>query len=491
MLTAAAGLDPALAAEIDGRAPATGVLVDAPGGEATHFAIGVSLVDARRARAKLLAGNPPVFRAREVAGGVTVLERTNPRAPAGAAPLAGAGLTFALVEGALVVLSHAEDAAAVAPYVVTVARRPFSVDDTRAAAVADVPHAALVGPLSQRAAAVWAFLKTNLTRADDDARAAHGGRGADFGEPKTVLDGVEASAREAQAILADLASVHATLAVDDKALDLEARARPASPDGPAASAIAAMQVGDAAPLAETPAAAALALLVRGDPKARAESARSWSDAVVRTLGTRLAAADATRIHGAFDTWARACGDWLTVAVDPQARTCVLRAPTADESGARRAMRGLLDLVAIDAIAAPLANAMHVRGLRYADVDVPDAGAATIATFGRPASTGAREPAPYRVGWLASAGELRVAVAEHVEDALSLSGASLVKERPPVDVAAVRDATFAAVVRPFALLGHGAPGARAVVAWGRRDGGLWLRVAADQALARDVVDIATR
>ncbi len=475
LVCALAGLDPALGPEIDGAAPIAGAVADdpkAPG--AVAWALAMKMVEPRRAKDLLTDADTARYTARALEG-MTVL------VPKGGASLP---VSVALAPGGYLLLARSEgDLARLGPYAYRTV--PTKAPPETGALVLDAPAAALKGPIRARALALWDGARAELARKDDAARAAHGGRAPDYGDPRAILAFVDGALQSRLALLADLDRARLVVDVLDASVRADLAMSPGAPGGPASLAVGAMRPGDAAPLLEA-ADSPLAVLFRDDEAGRARTALDVEDALVQALGERLAPPAAARVRASLDDFTKARGDWMAAGL-LGASGLSLRAPVADPAAADHALRELVSLAG----AAPLKQALRIR-----DVTAQPNGA--LIAYGEAPAKGAPGKSA-QLAWANKAGELSVALTTLPTAAAAASSVPSALAPPPAklgDAEQVRalvralgaTVTFAAVAQPLKLdpARASSPAAPLVVAWGRRDQGAYLRLESSDALVRELV-----
>ena len=487
---AAAGLDARLGGEISGASPAYLVVAGDPA--SPSWVLAARLVEERRAR-PLFEGASAVFDARDAGGGLIELSaRGRPPARGGVAAIAAGG--WVVIGGSTAALVE------LAPY----ATRTLPTKGAAKESIAiDVPQAALAGSLAGKIAATWSDAHRTLLENDRALREAHGGRAPDFGDPRAIVGALDSWVQTRLAALRDLRGAHVAIDVGDDDVRATVTAPPASPDGAASAALAALHSGDVAPLASAPRETVLALLARDDAASRAKDAADLAAAIDTTLGARLAPADAKRVHAAIDDWYGARGDWATLAVTltPTDRGVVADVAAADPARASRAVREAVDLLAhVPAIHEPLGAWLHVRDVTLSSPDVPGGGRASMATFATEKPTsgvdrsarGADSPSSFALAWEPASSDLKLALATTPLPLLAspLPGTTL-GDDPAIRaaLAAVGGPVAGAIVaQPGRSPGCSATGG-IVVAWGQRpEGGgqaLWGTVVASDSSLRCV------
>lgn len=374
IICAAAGLDPFVASEIDGAAPAFGAVAGDP--TDAGYVIALKLLDLRKARGVLVDGDTARYTPREN-GDITELL---PKGQDRGAPVV-VGLSS---NGYLLIARRSADLGRLSPYVTrTLARRELPAEG---AVVLDVPRAALGSVVKPKLDDIWATAKSFLLAEDDRMRRDHGGRAPDFGDPKAIVGAADAWVVRHIAVVGDLEKMRIALDVIDDGVSVVATMTPAAGGGPASTWTESMKVGDVAPLASLPATSAVALMMRDGEEARAEQARELEKAVTSALGQRLAEADAKKLHDVLEDATKARGDVLVSSLvwdEPQSLS--LRGPVRDAEAQARSLRGATELARV----APFKELLRVRDVTTSTEDVPNLGKASIVTVAREP---AREPA---------------------------------------------------------------------------------------------------
>jgi len=505
-----AGVDSRLAKLVDGKGTSFGVLGD-DGAGGVAWVLAIPLTDGGAAASMLLGaaaggaapGSPSAasdagarYTARDV-DGMRVLAGGE-RELAASAALAGQWLLVA---------PRAADLTSLGPYAFrtmpTLAAPPGS-----SAITVTLPPASLAGPVATRLGRAWEEQRAWLVARDEEQRAKHGGRAPDFGDPRPIIDALDAFARAEIATLAG--SKAARVEIDPGDDDVHAEAFVTPGDGDAgASALAAMATGDASPLLKLPADAAVAFLRRDAAASRLDDTHATEEALDRVLGDRAKGDDGKAIHAALEDWAKARGDWWAAALawgtGDASRGVWVRTPAHDADAATRAVRELVDLSHGHAFADLLGGALHLSPARVATSDVPSFGKATVATFAwalkDAAGKGPRRegpPAP-GVAWGVRDGQLVLAAGFAAAPLLAAGAAPahVVGD----DARAARalgalgaDATLAVYAQPLrldAVRSADGVSAPAVAGWGRKGGDAWLRVELADALVREVVRLGAR
>lgn len=400
VLVAVAGLDAELGPEIDGVSPAYAAAagtLDAP-----RWVVAARLADPRKVRARL-AADAGAGAGTTDAGLVRVPSRS--RAPDAVAAVSE--------EGLLLVAPDEASLDALGPYVArTLARRPTPP----AALSVHVPRAALAGPLKAGLGAAWARARAFLLASADEARAAHGGRAADLGEPTEVVAALDRTTDGFVATAASLDHVDVTIDLRDDGLRVDGELAPAdgAPGDPSRAWIAALRTGTPEPVLRAPADARVAAFVRGDVAARSADARAIGESVAKALGPRLAAPERERLDAALVAFAGARGEGTTAAwVTGEGYGGVGVALAADKPAV--AATALRDLVAAASAPAALRELARVKTVTVREVDVPPFGKGNVAVAepdertpaghaGRPSARAPRVP---ELAW-AAAGDVLVA-----------------------------------------------------------------------------------
>jgi hypothetical protein len=333
-----AGLDSALANDVDGVSPAFIVA----SGKATEpgFVLAVKLADDRHARSVLFDGETARYRPREDGGVVFADGKNGP-------------LTYPVAltkNGWLVVGKSDGDVKALAAYATrTLPQRPLPKE----ALVADLPRP-LFAHVAGKLEALWKGFAADLEDADQRARKAHGGRPPDFGDPAAVIAQIDGFTGRRLAELRDVSKAHVTADVDEGGLRAELVLTPSGEGGPLARYLSGVTPGAAAPVLGASGDAEIALLLRDDAKSRAEDARALDTALTSALGGRLAEADKKKVGQMLADWQRGRSDELVVTLTrAPAKGAVLRTRVADREALQRALRAVPDVLKLPAIKEPL------------------------------------------------------------------------------------------------------------------------------------------
>lgn len=452
LICAASGLDAKLGAEISGTSPA--YLVVAGHGGAPSWVLAARLVEERRAR-PLFEGPTAIFQANDAGAGVMVLAGKG-------APAPQRRVAVGIAPGGWLVLGPSAAALAdLAPY----ATRTLPSRTTGSESIAiDVPRAALQGELGAAAAHGWNGAKDAMIADDVSQRSAHGGRAPDFGEPRAIVGALDGWMQGRLGALRDLRGTHVAIDVGDDTVTAVLSAPPASSEGAASSLVAAIHPGDTAPLASLPRETVLALLTRDDAVARATEAAGLESTIVATLGPRLAAPDAKRVHAAIDDWGVARGDWATLALTltPSERGVVADVASSDPARTARGVREAMDLVAhVPAFRDPLEGWLGARDLTLGAAEVPGGGHASTATF--------VTASPITLAWTPGSADLKLALGPAPLPLLAPTiPASTLGDDPTIRalLGSLGSVSSAIVAQPGRMPGCTATGGIAV-AWGTR------------------------
>jgi hypothetical protein len=409
VLAATAKLDLTLAGEVDGAAPAYGVV--AHPGAALGWLAAIRLRDLDHAHAALLEGKKPHFVGHEVADGVVVLAaapgETPPKYTVALSPL-----------GYLLIAGSEVDLATLAPYATrTLPTRPPSAH----ALVVSATHAAVAGAIHDELSRLVASLRTAASALDAAQRAQHGGKAPDFGDPAAIIERVDAFAQAKLAILADLDHVELSLDAGDDDVDVELRLAPGT--GPSSAMFRGYTTGNASPLLSLSLQTEAALLLRDDPGTRADEMKSAEEGTVAVFRRTLTGKDTSAIHEAFTTWAGARGPWLTVGAELGGAPAVtLRTPTNDPDHAMAAVTDFIALTQRTAFRQILEARFGVQGVSMATAAAPGFGSTSIATFrsGPMAKGLGADASEVAIAWSGAGGILHVGAALNTPRALRAS-----------------------------------------------------------------------
>ncbi len=393
-LTAVASLDPTVAGEVDGTAPAYAAVTHP--GSALGWVAAVKLRDVEHARETLLGGKVPKFVGRTTGGGLTVLGATQ----GGVAP----GFLCALSPlGYLLVASSEAELVTLSPYATrTLPRRPPSAH----ALVVSATHEALAGAIHEQLVSALGGLRAAATLIDAKLRQQRRGKGPDLGGPGPVIQALDDVALQKLAVLADLDHVELTLDAGDDDVDVELSLKPGS--GASAKTFAGLPTGAAAPLLSLSADTEAAILFLDDPSSLRDTAKNIEDATVAALKPKLTSKEAAALHDALSRWAGTRGPWLTAGVELEGGPALtIRTPTTDPDGAMQVVSRLVDLAHLPAFRTMLEAHFAVHGVSTAVAAATGVGSTSIATFRLPAGGDASELA---IAWATTGELLHVAAA---------------------------------------------------------------------------------
>lgn len=486
ILATVAGLDPALGAEVDGASPAFGAIVGSPSDP--HWALAFRLTDVRRARSALFDGETARFAPKESAGLTLLVGKYDGKTPPFPQALSRGGY--------LLVAPATADLEMLGPYVSrTLPQRPLP----EGAITADLPRSSVQGILAPAATDAWSGLTTFLLAEDQRARADHGGRAPDFGDPKALVGAVDGLVQKRLTVLRDLDKARVELDVGDDGLSLFTTLTPQA-SGPARSWVDAMKVGDLAPLTKLPVGSAVALISRDGEDARAEQGASLEAALRASFSGKLEDASVSHVHDAIAQLTAARDEVLTGAMLwDEPRGLVLQGPVRDAKAADGAVRALLDL----ARAAPFKEMLGVRDLSVERATADPWGALGKARLTRtpvkaaPRAGGAAVPdasnEPLSLVWTSEAQPFTLATA--AGDALpNLRVAAAPQGRLGDEPEVVRalvplasDASTVVLFQPLRFDTNRAnlPAAPAMIAVGRRAGAGFVRVSLTPGVLREI------
>jgi hypothetical protein len=459
LLANALGAESALGSEIDGNAPAHGVLGDVGGTPAFVFALRARSV--ARVRTLLLDGDRAPYHAAGEHEGLSILESTRPGGPA-----VGLSRTH-------VVVAAGRDA--------LVRFGPYAY---RTLPTQPLPQQAVHVHLTHQAAelarrelgARWGSLKSSLLEKDAEQRKAHGGREPDFGDASAIVALLDGWVLGKIGAVGDTQGGEASLDVGDE--DVHATATLEPGQGPSKEWLDSMRPGDGGPLGDVPADSLGAVLVRDDAAGRTDTAKALSQGAARVLGKRLAEADAKRLDEAALAWAHARGDWLTVAATP--RGLEVRAPLVDVPMATSALTDVAVLAGRPGLREPLSALFGVKSVTVvpADFGGNKGTEVRVAREGLP---------PAGAAWFATGTEVRAAVGREAMLALSPQApAARLSQSVEVgrEIAASGDGVgFLLAVRPT-----GRERVPAIASAGRKDGKLVLRASVPDVALRELLRI---
>jgi hypothetical protein len=266
-----------------------------------------------------------------------------------------------------------------------------------------------------------------------------------------------------------------------------------------------MASGNVAPLMNASGDAELALLLRDDPKSRVDDAHALDDAIAQSLGARLPEADHKKLTQLLEDWQRGRADEMIVSLArAPARGAVLRTKVADKEALVRALRGLGDVLKVQAIKDPL----RIKDVVARTADVPEYGKVDeiVAELlpGKPdprrdprrGGDPGKKPEPPKTYGLAWTVKDDVAVVALGDDSAKVLASLGKQERKlgddriiSVPLEAVGDGvSFATVIQPFKLdpARLGKEPAPLVITWGRRDKAALLRAWVASPVVKELV-----
>jgi hypothetical protein len=457
---ALAGIDPSFAPLVDGHQVSFALVAERGGidGGATNglgWALALPLVG------DVQTLHPGAFGAgRRRVGGMRVLTRQDRAShPAvGTAP------------GWLVIARDDEDLERLGPYTYrTMPTEP--APSSGAPVVAIVAQTALGGTLAARLSSGWAGARDWLLARAEEDRARHGGRSPDFGDPSAIVEAADSVVQRRIALVASAQGARVEVGAGDGDVHAELIVTPGADDRDAGpTLLEEMRPGDPLPLLDLPSDAPIALLVRDDADARLRGAREFAAVLRRALGPRLRDDEARVLVSALDDWARARGDWMTVALRlGRSPGVILRAPVATDEAAQHAVNEIVALSRRPAIEGPLASLLHGVGRAGGSVDV----AGSVRDHHVVLAAGERAAKLLSV---ADSPSTRLGDDARVVRALSALGSST---------------TFALLAQPLRLDAaragdDSAPARPAILAWGKRDGDAWARVELADGLLKEII-----
>jgi hypothetical protein len=212
-----------------------------------------------------------------------------------------------------------------------------------------VSRGALGGILTQTVKERWASLKTAL---DAQAREMQKERGrpADFAEPDAVLALGDGAARSLVELLSSSERLTLVLRPEEDRLELVMTLTP-RPGGELARSLAALEVGSLEPLLGLP-EPVVAVLSRSSDAERAASAENPADALRAVLGPRLSEKDAAPLAGALRSVHRGRGSVTLFGVLAEGGAFV-KQEVRDPKELERGIRGLLECCQLSVVSGPL------------------------------------------------------------------------------------------------------------------------------------------
>jgi hypothetical protein len=491
MVCLAFGIDPTFSQEIDGVAPAYGVLSDDPADPS--WAVALKLVDPRRAK-MIITDDAGRFTAREGAGFTELV----PRGDAGA-PTNGLALTRS---GYLVVTKSSADLPKLAGYV---SRTLPAQKLPEGGIIVDVSRRAIETVLAPKAESLWGVAKEWLHAQDAAGRRSHGGRAPDYGDPEAIVGVLDGAVASRITTLKDLDHVRFVFDIEDEDVVLSATLTPRAGGGPASKWIDGMLVGDANDVLAMPSDSALALTTRDSEPTRAAQAAGFENALETSAGMRLGDAGVQRVKDLSADATKARGDVLGFALGwDEPRVTFLRGAVRDQEAAERAVKAAVELVRN----APFKEMLHVKDVAVAAQDVPQLGKIEVATITREKPDGGAPrmrqaldagapPAPKTPGiaWRIEPARIEAAVADDPANALLVSArpAKKLGDEPGV-VRATKplgsDASTIVVAQPLRLDPRRAslPVSPVVLGVGRHDKDAFVRIDIGDGVLRELTRV---
>ena len=348
MLTATLlGLPPLTADSFDPDLPALGLLVQ-HGNTEPGWVLALHTVSGPELVAKLTTGDHAPFRAvsTRVAGLTSIEPSTAPAA--GGSPQSAFAL--AVFDNYLLIASTADLVLDAGPYTARMlprhppAQAPIALRFTQHALESNVVPALR---------ALWAGYRTRLTHLDQSDRSAHGGRAPDFADPAQVILGADAVVESLFSLVDGASALELDLAPFPDRLDATLALDPEA-GSEVQSKLAALSPGTAQGLLTLPAETEFALGLTRTLEDREAAGKVAGDDWVRLLGARLAEKDATQLRSALADWELGRGTETRYGflggAEPGA---FLVADVADAARLQRAGAGLLGLLALPGLRAPL------------------------------------------------------------------------------------------------------------------------------------------
>ncbi|MES1173353.1 MAG: hypothetical protein ABUL62_03415 [Myxococcales bacterium] len=419
-----AGLPPLSADSFDADLPAVGLLVQGEGQPgwvlAAHVVSGPELV------AKLTTGDRAPFRALTISGSVPGLKSIEPSPAPGTTP-APAAFSLAVFDNYLLVGSSAEVLKAAGPYTARMLpRRP----PASAPIALRFSQRALDSNVVPALRALWAGYRTRLTHLDQSSRSAHGGRAPDFADPAQVILGADAVVESLFALLEGASALELDLAPFDNRLDVTIVLEPEA-SSEVSQKLAALAPGNARGLLGLPAETELALGLSRSSEEREAAGKAAGEDWVRLLGGRLSEHDAQQLRAVLSDWELGRGSETRYGFlggsEPGA---FLVAQVADTTRLKRAGSGLLGLLALPGVRAPLVE--FVGQPQVSDATAP-ADALPNVTRKKLVFTpgGAGKPAvpPLSFAWLVEEQSGFAAASKHADAALKVVVQSAHGEHP--------------------------------------------------------------
>jgi hypothetical protein len=492
LVTTLLGLPPTSAGAVDTDVPAVAALV-AASPDRVAMVVGLHVQSGRELIAALTTGDAAKFTAKADPSGVTLLE-----------PRAGPSGDFALgiVGNHLLAAPERGLLSRFGPFVArTLPTREMPSDGI----VAVVPKQALAGPVPSRLRARWKAYAAELVAADRKNREKHGGRAPDFGDPMVALAGVASGVESLAAAFESSKRARLVLTPLDERLDAKVTLE-AEPGGKAAQALQDMPAGDLAPLLASPIGMDAAIFNRTTEPSRQESATSFVEGVAKLFGDRLSEQEKKKLDKVMRDLALGRGDDATYGLLSKDghTSLIFRGTVKDPKKFADGVNGAVDLLKLKAISEPLKQFVGKLSVKQSTAEIAgiDGRVQRAALTLEPSAMGAaarREvaigPRSFELLWLVKDGmgfvTLSAESSSSLVDLVTASGAGTLAGDPATKAAAERTGagtSFSVLVQPLRL-GLGGPGknsAPLLMALGKDGAVGWLRVEADKAAVKAIV-----
>ncbi len=345
------GLPPLSADSFDSDVASVGAIAQRAGG-GLGVVLALHVVSGRELVAKLTTGAQAPFRAQIGEPlGLTALASSTPDAGAASASTQSP-LALGVFDNYFVVATDRELLGSVGPYVArTLPRRPLP---QHALALRASQHA-LVSSAVPALRSLWAGFRTLLADRDRAARAEHGGRAPDFGDPAQVILGLDTAAEAALSVLENAQSLEVDLDPEPSRLTLSFALSPA-PGSPAQAALTNFAHGNAQALLALPLDTRFAFGSTSSTEARDAAAQAAGDDWVRLLGSRLSEPDTKKLRAALTDWELGHGKQATYGfIGGNEPGVFVTTDVTDAVRLEHAGHGLFGLFALPAVRAPFAE----------------------------------------------------------------------------------------------------------------------------------------
>jgi len=292
-----AGLPPLSADSFDSDVGAVGAVAQRPGSASgVGVVLALHVVSGRELVAKLTTGDHAGFRAQiQQPSGLTVFE------PSAAGPGSTSGsppFVLGVFDNYLVGATDRDLLGSVGPYVARMLpRRPPS----KHAITLHASRQALAGAAVPALRALWSSYRITLADQDRAARAAHGGRAPDFGDPAQVILGLDTAAEGVLSVLESAQALELHIDPDTTQLRAALSLTPAA-GSPGEALLANFANGNAQGLLALPVETRFALGVTSAVSEREAAAQAAGDDWVRLLGARLSEREAKKLRAALSDW---------------------------------------------------------------------------------------------------------------------------------------------------------------------------------------------